>query len=45
LLVNAPRPHILRFMPALNVSVQEIDAMLDILRGAIEAQTSASSAA
>lgn len=31
LLLNAPRPHLLRFMPALNVSVDEIDAMLAIL--------------
>ncbi|WP_036185347.1 acetylornithine transaminase [Marinobacterium lacunae] len=31
LLLNAPRPHTLRFMPALNVSVPEIDKMLAIL--------------
>ncbi len=31
LLINAVRPHILRFMPALNVSVEEIDAMADII--------------
>jgi acetylornithine/N-succinyldiaminopimelate aminotransferase len=35
LLVNAPRTHILRFMPALNVSRDEIDSMLDTLRRAI----------
>ncbi|MBF6617187.1 MAG: acetylornithine transaminase [Candidimonas sp.] len=28
LLLNAPRPNLLRFMPALNVSADEIDAML-----------------
>lgn len=32
LLLNAPRPHILRFMPALNVSRDEIDQMIAILR-------------
>lgn len=31
LLLNAPRPHLIRFMPALNVSQSEIDAVLDIL--------------
>jgi len=31
LLVNAARPHILRFMPALNVSTEEIEAMRAIL--------------
>ena len=31
LLLNAPRPNLLRFMPALNVSQQEIDTMLEIL--------------
>lgn len=45
LLVNAPRSHVLRFMPALNVSAQEIDTMLDLLRRAIIAQPCASSAA
>jgi acetylornithine/N-succinyldiaminopimelate aminotransferase len=33
LLLNAPRPATLRFMPALNVSETEIDAMLEILSG------------
>jgi len=32
LLVNAPRPDTLRFMPALTVSREEIDEMLTILR-------------
>jgi len=31
LLINAPRPDSLRFMPALNVSREEIDLMLDTL--------------
>lgn len=31
LLINAPRPDSLRFMPALNVTFGEIDAMLEIL--------------
>lgn len=31
LLLNAPRPNLLRFMPALNVSVEEMDEMLAIL--------------
>ncbi|MBI9085987.1 MAG: acetylornithine transaminase [Desulfobacterales bacterium] len=31
LLLNAPRPHLLRFMPALNVSVEEMDEMLALL--------------
>ena len=31
LLLNAPRPHLLRFMPALNVTEAEIDSMLTIL--------------
>jgi acetylornithine/N-succinyldiaminopimelate aminotransferase len=31
LLLNAPRPNLLRFMPALNVSREEIDAMLAML--------------
>jgi acetylornithine/N-succinyldiaminopimelate aminotransferase len=29
--LNAPRPNLLRFMPALNVSKQEIDVMLKVL--------------
>ena len=35
LLINAPRPTALRFMPALNVTRDEIDQMLGILRDAI----------
>jgi acetylornithine/N-succinyldiaminopimelate aminotransferase len=35
LLINAPRPSVLRFMPALTVSSSEIDRMIDILRDAI----------
>jgi acetylornithine/N-succinyldiaminopimelate aminotransferase len=31
LLLNAPRPDVLRFMPALNVSVEEIDRMMTLL--------------
>jgi acetylornithine/N-succinyldiaminopimelate aminotransferase len=31
LLINAPRPDSLRFMPALNVTDEEIDTMIDIL--------------
>jgi acetylornithine/N-succinyldiaminopimelate aminotransferase len=33
LLLNAPRPNLLRFLPALNVTRQEIDEMLAILDG------------
>jgi len=32
LLINSPRPDSLRFMPALNVSAEEIDAMVEILK-------------
>jgi acetylornithine/N-succinyldiaminopimelate aminotransferase len=35
LLLNAPRPNILRFMPALNVSVEGIERMLSILEGVL----------
>jgi acetylornithine/N-succinyldiaminopimelate aminotransferase len=35
LLVNAPRPDTLRFMPALTVSDVEIDRMIDILDGVL----------
>ena len=35
LLLNAPRPDSLRFMPALNVSDAEIDRMIDILDGVL----------
>jgi acetylornithine/N-succinyldiaminopimelate aminotransferase len=33
LLLNAPRPHVLRFMPALNVTREEVDAMIRMLDG------------
>jgi acetylornithine/N-succinyldiaminopimelate aminotransferase len=32
LLINSPRPNLLRFMPALNVSIHEIDLMIEKLR-------------
>jgi acetylornithine/N-succinyldiaminopimelate aminotransferase len=32
LLLNAPRPHCLRFMPALNTSPAEVDEGLGLLR-------------
>ncbi len=35
LLINAPRPDTLRFMPALNVSRDEIDQMLTLLEAAL----------
>lgn len=35
LLVNAPRANVLRFMPALNVSYDEIDSMIDRLDGVL----------
>ncbi|SDV49361.1 acetylornithine transaminase [Chitinasiproducens palmae] len=37
LLVNAARPNLLRFMPALNVTRDEIDQMIALLKQAIEA--------
>ena len=37
LLINAPRPDTLRFMPALTVSREEIDLMLDLLRRSLAA--------
>jgi acetylornithine/N-succinyldiaminopimelate aminotransferase len=36
LLLNAPRLHTLRFMPALNVSASEVDEMLSLLGGLLE---------
>ncbi len=36
LLLNSPRPATLRFMPALNVSREQIDAMIDVLRESIQ---------
>ncbi|BCB25942.1 acetylornithine aminotransferase [Sulfurimicrobium lacus] len=35
LLINSPRPNLLRFMPALNVELNEIDRMLEILDAVI----------
>jgi acetylornithine/N-succinyldiaminopimelate aminotransferase len=35
LLVNAPRPDTLRFMPALNVTRDEIDRMLVLLEAVL----------
>lgn len=35
LILNAPRPNMIRFMPALNVMVDEIDKMLSILEDAL----------
>ncbi len=37
MLLNAPRGDLLRFMPALNVTEQEIDLMLETLDGVIAA--------
>jgi acetylornithine/N-succinyldiaminopimelate aminotransferase len=36
LLLNSPRPDLLRFMPALNVSTQEIDQMMSMLSDVIK---------
>ncbi|MEA5098760.1 MAG: acetylornithine transaminase [Burkholderiaceae bacterium] len=38
LLLNAPRPNLLRFMPALTVSVEEIDLMTDWLAELLKAR-------
>jgi acetylornithine/N-succinyldiaminopimelate aminotransferase len=35
LLLNAPRPNLLRFMPALNVTREEIDRMIELLQIAL----------
>jgi acetylornithine/N-succinyldiaminopimelate aminotransferase len=35
LLLNAPRPHLLRLMPALNVDFEEIDRMSELLEQAL----------
>lgn len=37
LLLNSPRPDLLRFMPALNVTEEEIDLMLKMLSGLLDA--------
>jgi acetylornithine/N-succinyldiaminopimelate aminotransferase len=36
LLLNSPRPDLLRFMPALNVTRGEIDQMIEMLAGVVE---------
>ena len=36
LLLNSPRPNLLRFMPALNVSESEIDQMIELLDGLLQ---------
>jgi acetylornithine/N-succinyldiaminopimelate aminotransferase len=33
LLLNSPRPDLLRFMPSLNVTIEELDQMIDLLSG------------
>jgi acetylornithine/N-succinyldiaminopimelate aminotransferase len=38
LLLNSPRPHLLRLMPALNVGLDEIDRMAELVDGLLEAQ-------
>ena len=35
LLLNAPRPSVLRFMPALNVARVEVDLMIEGLTGSL----------
>lgn len=36
LLLNSPRPNLLRFMPALNVNTEEIDLMIEQLDGLLQ---------
>jgi acetylornithine/N-succinyldiaminopimelate aminotransferase len=36
LLLNSPRPSVLRFMPALNVTEGEVDIMIELLEAVIE---------
>ena len=36
LLLNAPRPHLLRFMPALNITGPEVELALQLLRAALD---------
>jgi acetylornithine/N-succinyldiaminopimelate aminotransferase len=38
LLLNSPRPHLLRLMPALNVTIEEIDLMVELLGKLLEAK-------
>jgi acetylornithine/N-succinyldiaminopimelate aminotransferase len=45
LLLNSPRPHLLRFMPALNVTEAEIDAMASILDEVVAAVCATAGAA
>jgi acetylornithine/N-succinyldiaminopimelate aminotransferase len=40
-LLNSPRPDLLRFMPALNVTHEEIDLMIEALRGVVKSIKSA----
>ena len=35
LLLNSPRPDLLRFMPALNVTYEELDQMIEVLSGVL----------
>jgi len=35
LLLNSPRPDLLRFMPALNITLEKIDLMLEMLSDVI----------
>jgi acetylornithine/N-succinyldiaminopimelate aminotransferase len=44
LLLNAPRPAVLRFMPSLTVSREEIDQMIDGLRSAVLSVTGSAAA-
>jgi len=37
LLLNAPRPHLIRLMPALNVDLAELDRMIELLDQALTA--------
>jgi acetylornithine/N-succinyldiaminopimelate aminotransferase len=36
LLLNSPRPNLLRFMPALNISREELKQMVELLRSVIK---------
>jgi acetylornithine/N-succinyldiaminopimelate aminotransferase len=38
LLLNSPRPQLIRLMPSLNVGLDEIDRMSDLLDALLEAQ-------
>jgi acetylornithine/N-succinyldiaminopimelate aminotransferase len=40
LLLNSPRPNLLRFMPALNVTTAEVDQMIEGMKAAIKAARS-----